>query len=106
MGWRSASSFSALLFDLLLQFVDAPVAAHRALGARRVAPRDGFDRVGKLGFGQAAHLGDAGRQGFQLFGERFDRVFSSCVLVRLTCCASTVLGPHAPWLCDSFITLP
>ena len=59
MGWRSASSFSAWssICCCSSSMRGSPPTALSA--QRRVAPRDGFDGVGELRFGQAAHLGDA-----------------------------------------------
>ena len=70
MGWRSASSFSAWSSIVCCSCVDARVAADGGFGERGVAPRDGLDGVGELGFGQAAHLRHGGGQRFELFGER------------------------------------
>ena len=84
-GLAQGQQLQGAVLDFLLDFVDAGVAAHRAFGRGAVAPGDGFDGGGELGFGQAAHLGHQRRQGFQLFAEGLDGVFghrdSACHLV-------------------------
>jgi len=55
-----------LLFDLLLEDVDAQIRRNRLLGKRRVAPQDRFNGVRQLRFAQATHLNEAGAQRFEL----------------------------------------
>ena len=71
------------VLDLLLQRVDAGVAAHRAFRRRAVAPGDGLDGGGELGLGQAAHLRHQGGKGLKLLGKGLDGVIGhrdSCPL--------------------------
>ena len=73
-GLAQRQQLQGAVLDLLLDRVDAGVAAHRAFGRVAVAPGDRFDGGGELGLGQAAHLGDQGGKAFQLFGKSLDGV--------------------------------
>ncbi len=61
MGWRSARSFSAGLRSAAEADRCGRSLAITRFRSGRVAPRDGFDGVGELGFGQPAHLRHAAR---------------------------------------------
>ncbi len=102
-GLAKREQLHRLIFDLVLQLIDAPVACDHGFGLGRVAPGDGIYRIGQLGFGKAAHLRHAGGERFELFAESLDCVFGHPFFRR---CLIRLPKREVECLCDSFITLP